>query len=419
MAELENFIQSWEQNKDISRGACSNQLLKKLDDLINERQLDTAKGICLKAIYDFPLEPNFLMRIANISFLQRDYRDAIKYTIRAMRMTPDPTLLYNNFALMLMKAGKYRIAARYFSYVVENYVKNSYLGELNIPFWYGESLENKIITIIADRGIGDHINFFPIIEKLVNKYNCLIFYQAKPPYDDLVKNSFKHERVFYFRSFEDIHKTDYVTTNIAAYLTYLINQNVHFHETKWPVTPYLIPLKAHQEKWQQLVTTASVKKKRIGICWTGHVESDNNLSRSIPLTLILEKMTDLQDQADFYLLGTRKDHSPYEEDIKHSNVIDLRDHIKTVSDSAALIDQMDVVISVCTAEGHIAGALQKRTFLFLSLDHCWRWQMTGKETGFYPTMTLLRQNQENDWKSPLEVLSVELRKTIRINDVNK
>jgi ADP-heptose:LPS heptosyltransferase len=87
-----------------------------------------------------------------------------------------------------------------------------------------------------------------------------------------------------------------------------------------------------------------------------------------------------------------------------SNVHDLRIHLHDFVDTAALIQQLDLVIAVDTAIAHLAGALGKPVWLLLPSAPDWRWMQQRHDSPWYPTMRLFRQPAYGDWKSVMTQL---------------
>jgi hypothetical protein len=83
-------------------------------------------------------------------------------------------------------------------------------------------------------------------------------------------------------------------------------------------------------------------------------------------------------------------------------ITDLTSHIRDFSDTAALIYQLDLVITIDTAVAHLAGALGKPTWVMLPYAPDWRWMMGRDDSPWYPTMRLFRQNQAGDWGDVIE-----------------
>jgi tetratricopeptide (TPR) repeat protein len=80
-------------------------------------------------------------------------------------------------------------------------------------------------------------------------------------------------------------------------------------------------------------------------------------------------------------------------------IIDYTQELHDFSDTAALIDNLDLVISVCTSLAHLAGALGKPVWIMLRFDACWRWLMDREDSPWYPTARLFRQSTANDWSN--------------------
>jgi hypothetical protein len=83
-------------------------------------------------------------------------------------------------------------------------------------------------------------------------------------------------------------------------------------------------------------------------------------------------------------------------------LIDVADRLTDFADTAALIEALDLVITVDTAVAHVAGALGKPVWLLSRFDACWRWMPNGAEPGpddtpWYPTMRIFRQTSPGDW----------------------
>jgi hypothetical protein len=78
------------------------------------------------------------------------------------------------------------------------------------------------------------------------------------------------------------------------------------------------------------------------------------------------------------------------------------------AETAAAIEQLDLVIGVDTAVSHLAGALRKPMWLMLPFPPNWRWQLDGPSTAWYPTMRLFRQVPDEDWSRVLDSVCSEL-----------
>ena len=89
-------------------------------------------------------------------------------------------------------------------------------------------------------------------------------------------------------------------------------------------------------------------------------------------------------------------------------MLDFGDAIADFADTAALISQLDLVISVDTAVAHLAGALGKPVWTLLPFVPDWRWGRAGESTPWYPTMRLFRQERRGEWCDPIGRVTDEL-----------
>jgi hypothetical protein len=78
-------------------------------------------------------------------------------------------------------------------------------------------------------------------------------------------------------------------------------------------------------------------------------------------------------------------------------IVDHTGEFADFSDTAAFIDNLDLVISVDTSTAHLAGAMGKPTWILNRYDACWRWLLDRTDSPWYPTVTLFRQSSFNDW----------------------
>jgi ADP-heptose:LPS heptosyltransferase len=89
-------------------------------------------------------------------------------------------------------------------------------------------------------------------------------------------------------------------------------------------------------------------------------------------------------------------------------LLDWTAELNDFADTAGLIDNLDLVIVVDTAVAHLAGAMGKKTWVFIPFAPDWRWMLRRNTTPWYPTMRLFRQPRPGDWKTAIEQVAREL-----------
>lgn len=78
-------------------------------------------------------------------------------------------------------------------------------------------------------------------------------------------------------------------------------------------------------------------------------------------------------------------------------MIDVAGRLTDFAETAALIDVLDLIVTVDTSVAHVAGALGKPVWLLSRYDACWRWMRDRDDSPWYPTMRLFRQTTPGDW----------------------
>ena len=136
------------------------------------------------------------------------------------------------------------------------------------------------------------------------------------------------------------------------------------------------------------------RRPRIGLAWSGRPSHDNDHNRSMRLGSFLPLLAGFDATYVSLLQDVRADDAPV---LQHSDVLHFGDELKTYADTAALIANLDLVISVDTSVAHLAGALAKPLWLLLPFTPDWRWQLDRDDSPWYPTARLFRQDETRRW----------------------
>jgi hypothetical protein len=153
---------------------------------------------------------------------------------------------------------------------------------------------------------------------------------------------------------------------------------------------------------------------RIGIVWGGNPIHRNDHIRST----YLKYFKTIQEIPGVKLFSLQKDTrerywpgigiKDLAEDCDGMSIVDLKDFMLDYNCTAALIDRMDLIITVDTATAHLAGAMGKPVYLLVAWHNDWRWLLDKKTTEWYPTMKIFRQNKPDNWESVFQAVKEEL-----------
>jgi hypothetical protein len=167
--------------------------------------------------------------------------------------------------------------------------------------------------------------------------------------------------------------------------------------------PYLHVDPAIKTKWRDRLRPTP--KLRVGLAWKGRQGPKVKRARSLPC----EKLLGLFESPSVELYSLQMGADPSEQAaLAASGVIDLAPQIRDFADTAAIVAELDLILSIDTALAHLAGALGRPVWTFLKYVPDWRWGMQGESTAWYPTMRLFRQSARDDWDSVLDRIRVEL-----------
>jgi hypothetical protein len=156
--------------------------------------------------------------------------------------------------------------------------------------------------------------------------------------------------------------------------------------------------------WRSRLGTGS--GMRVGLVWAGNREYIRDRLRSIsPETLLpLFRLPGIQ----LYSLQAGVP-DPRVQPLKDAGLIDLTGQITDFADTAAIVAELDLIISADTAAAHLAGALGRPVWTLLRFQGEWRWGLAGEQTPWYPSMRLFRQSAPGDWDDVIRRVAAELR----------
>ncbi len=258
------------------------------------------------------------------------------------------------------------------------------------PFWDGSSLQGKTIFVYSEQGMGDTIQFIRYIPLLAAQ-GARVIVECHPPLVNLLRQLPGIEQLIPAGS---PAPTEF---DVHAHLLSLPALCGTTLDTIPAAIPYL-----QAGSTPELPPPAHPTDQKIGLVWSGNVQNPYNRYRAIALDQLLT-LTDIPG-IQFYCL--QKDLSESDAEIlkAHPEVIDLRAELTDFVDTAALIQQLDSIISVDTSVTHLTGALGKPVHLLLPFAPDWRWMLERSDSPWYPTVQIYRQTEMSDWTAAIAAL---------------
>jgi ADP-heptose:LPS heptosyltransferase len=142
--------------------------------------------------------------------------------------------------------------------------------------------------------------------------------------------------------------------------------------------------------------------KRIGLAWTGRPTHPNDRRRSMPLAQLAPLVG--AAPAAFVSLQKPMPERDRETLARFPGMTDLADDLTDFGETAALMENLDLIITVDTSMGHLAGALGKPTWILIPKAADWRWMLDREDSPWYPSVRLFRQQKPGAWDGPIDRL---------------
>jgi hypothetical protein len=301
---------------------------------------------------------------------------------QAIALTPHLTESYWNKSLIKLTLGDYELGWELYEWRWKSSLKE-YVREFSEPLWLGEtSISGKTLLIYAEQGLGDVIQFCRYT-RMVKDLGAKIVLEVPSSLVSLM-TTLKDDIIITKRG-DPFPAFDLQCPIMSLPLAF---------KTTVESIPADVPYLFSDPK-KTLKKCLGVKtKKRIGLVCSGAESHKEDTKRSIPLHLF-KPLLDLP--FEFHLL--QKEIRVTDEAFlaENSLIQTHQENLVDFSDTAALIKEMDLVISVDTSVAHLTGALGCPVWILLPWKAEWRWLLDRTDSPWYPSATLFRQPGMGDW----------------------
>ena len=275
------------------------------------------------------------------------------------------------------------------------------------PLWLGEhSISGRTLLLHSEQGLGDTLQFCRYA-KVVSDLGARVVLEVPAPLVRLLSNLEGVSQIVARGASlpEFDHECSLMSLPRALQTTLA---------TVPDRVPYVRSSVERQRYWNGMLGART--KRRVGLAWSGGVRPHQpelaavNARRNIPLAQLAPLR---HPEIEFYSLQKGQ---PAESELTALAAAqwdgpEIRDHtgeLHDFLDTAALIESLDLVISVDTSIAHLAGALGKPVWLLNRYDTCWRWMTNRADSPWYPTMKIYRQSRPGDWGSVVEAVAGDL-----------
>jgi tetratricopeptide (TPR) repeat protein len=366
--------------------------------LRNLRRFDDAKDACRRAI---ELSPDSPMERYNLGVVHLDLceiEQAIASFREAVALKPEMPLPHWGLALALLANGDLEQGWKEYEWRWDCTQFHPTRPSFTQPPWDGSALDGKTILLYCEQGMGDAIQFVRYASLLAER-GARVIVQCQPSMRRL------------FATVPGV-----IATHSPPEL--LPEFDVHFPLLSLPrmigttlqnvpaSVPYLFADAEKVEAWKQKLPPTAGRLK-VGLVWAGNPEHQRDHDRSISLATLAP----LADAGEVTFVSLQKGAAALQSPAPPAGMqlLDYTADLADFADTAGLIANLDLVISVDTSVAHLAAAMGKTVWTLLPFAPDWRWLLGRSDSPWYPTMRLFRQPSPGDWGSPIRALAEDLR----------
>jgi hypothetical protein len=319
---------------------------------------------------------------------------------RALELDEDYPKAQFNLAYILLRQGRF---AEGWPLLESRWHFDSLAQPFNCPPWEGEPLSGKSVVIVSEAGLGDMIHFSRYAAKLKEAGAVRVAVACPPALRRLMAGLEGVDEVYVQQGAVPGSGWDFWTHPMrlpALFGTDLMNI---------PSEPYITPDPESVRYWAGMLPQ---KGLRVGLAWKGNPRFENDAQRSLPSLYTLSPLADIDRHGALHFVSLQKGEGEAEALTPPAGMTlqAIAPRLQDFADTAGVIANLDLVISVDTAVAHLAGALGKPCWLLLPDHRCdWRWLTERRDTPWYPSMRLFRQPPGGGWAKVILEVASELR----------
>jgi tetratricopeptide (TPR) repeat protein len=369
------------------------------DALTEMGQLEEAEAACRRAIR---LAPELAEAHTNLGVaLRRQGRlaEATASYRRALALRPELGQDHFNLAVALLAQGEMPEGWAAYEWRWRTKQMRGDWRAFAQPQWRGEPAPGKILLLHAEQGFGDTLQFCRYAP-LAAARGLRVILEVQPALLRLME-SLEGVELVCGRGGALPH------FDLHAPLLSLPGALGTTVETIPAAVPYLHAAPAAASAWKDRLASLG-ERRLVGLVWAG------NARRHLPAQAAADRrrsispalLAPLFEVPGIRFVSLQKD-GPATPDF--FNMIDLMGEVSDFADTAALVANLDLVISVDTAVAHLAGALGRPVWLLNRLDSCWRWLAGRRDSPWYPGMRLYNQSRPGDWAAVIAEVAADLR----------
>jgi Flp pilus assembly protein TadD len=352
---------------------------------------ETAESCCRQALAIAPARASSYTDLGLIQRARGDHAPAMASFREALRLDPGATSAQYNLAHCLLLEGDYErgfelYESRFMALGDRAASMRKFEGSLGTARrWKGDASAGARLLVWTEQGFGDSIMMLRYLPLLASRGFHEVIVVCEAPLARLVKAMPSVTRVV--SAGDDVSEHDF---DLHCPIMSLPAAFRSRRESVPGKVPYLAASGSLVEDWRRRLPAGPFS---VGLAWAGSRSLEADSLRSIPYPAL-----PILDAPGVRFVSLQKDPDASGHLPRDSRLLDRMAECRDFMDTAALIENLDLVISVDTAVAHLAGALGKEVWLLNRFESEWRWGLETDWSPWYPTLRLFRQSRAGEWE---------------------
>jgi tetratricopeptide (TPR) repeat protein len=320
------------------------------------------------------------------------YDEADAHLRRAIELMPDLSNAYKLLGMSLLRRGHFREGWSCYEHRKTTPSGRREYPTFSMPEWRGEPLSGKRIVLTREQGAGDQLHFIRYADALHDLGASVDVWTTS-------------ELAPLFARMRGVNEvlTESLQEGGYDYYCPMMSVPAWLADDAIPnEVPYLSADAAQVALWRARLDAAAGTDRKVGLVWAGNPQHYLDVYRSARLAA-LEPLASVEGIAWFALQKGAAE-AQLDGCAHRWPICALGQSLDSFDATAAVIESLDLVITVDTSVAHLAGALGKPVWVMLPKQADWRWMISGDTSPWYPTARLFRQQVLGDWKPVIEAV---------------
>jgi Flp pilus assembly protein TadD len=353
--------------------------------------------------------PDFADAYSNLGVVLREMGDcagAIAACRHALELVPDDADVHANLGHWLLLTGRLEEGWQEHEWRLKQKPSPIRLPNIGKPQWRGENIGDRILLLHAEQGFGDTIQFCRYVPLAAARARVVLV--VPRPLVRLLSSLHGVERIIPTGDPLPAYDLHCPLMSLAGIF------GTSLDTIPAPV-PYLKADPGRVAAWRQ--RSIDVDGFGIGLVWAGNPRANEPASNAVDRrrSIALDRLAPLASVPGVTFISLQKGEAAAQIGSRPAGMVlhDWTQELDDFAETAALVETLDLVISVDTAVAHLAGSLGKPVWLLNRFDTCWRWLLGREDSPWYPTLRQFRQPALGDWDGAISQLRRALEMKVR------